>query len=134
MSDTKGLSRRKSSALGGEKMIPYTLALQPRHLVLLRKKAADRGVSIAVVLREVLDEWVEAQQVPLQPEPGTGAELVAELTANGFIGAWEDRTDIGDSSTFARRLRERAQMRADRSDGEEIRRRKGAHPAGQAEK
>jgi len=56
--------------------------------------------------------------------------LVAELTASGFIGAWEDRADIGDSVTFARRLRERAQTRADREDADEIERLGGTHPAG----
>jgi hypothetical protein len=47
----------------------------------------------------------------------TGRELLEELKASGFIGAWKDRTDIGDSVEFARRLRERAQRRLDRDGG-----------------
>src|SRR5437660_9911801 len=38
----------------------------------------------------------------------TGKELLEELRASGFVGAWKDRTDIGDSVEFARRIRERA--------------------------
>jgi hypothetical protein len=44
-------------------------------------------------------------------KPKTGRELVQALRANGFIGAWKDRTDIGDSIEFAKALRERAQKR-----------------------
>src|SRR4051794_15078782 len=44
----------------------------------------------------------------------TGKELLDELRASGFVGAWKDRTDIGDSVEFARRVRERAQQRLDR--------------------
>jgi hypothetical protein len=34
------------------------------------------------------------------------------LLASGLIGLWSDRTDIGDSREFARRLRELAQTRS----------------------
>ena len=44
-------------------------------------------------------------------KPRTGRELVQALRANGFIGAWKDRTDIANSSEFARALRDRAQKR-----------------------
>lgn len=47
----------------------------------------------------------------------TGKELLDELRASGFVGAWKDRTDIGDSVEFARRVRERAQQRLDRDGG-----------------
>ena len=45
------------------------------------------------------------------PKPRTGKELVEALTANGLIGAWKDRTDIGDSVEFAEKLRDCAQKR-----------------------
>ncbi len=44
-------------------------------------------------------------------KPKTGRELYEALLSNGFIGAWKDRTDIGDSVTYARTLRERAGKR-----------------------
>jgi hypothetical protein len=37
-----------------------------------------------------------------------------ELLASPVVGMWADREDIGDSSEFARRLRENAEMRGDR--------------------
>ena len=57
--------------------------------------------------------------VPLEPprKLRTGKELLGELRASGFVGAWKHRTDIGDSVEFARRVRERAQQRLDRDGG-----------------
>ncbi len=40
--------------------------------------------------------------------PSTARELMLALKENGLIGMWKDRTDIGDTEEFARRLRERA--------------------------
>ncbi|MCI0476264.1 MAG: hypothetical protein L0Y55_08455 [Anaerolineales bacterium] len=34
-----------------------------------------------------------------------------ELAASEIVGMWADRTDIGDSAAFARKLREQAQRR-----------------------
>jgi hypothetical protein len=45
-------------------------------------------------------------------KPTTGKTLLEALVQSGFIGAWKDRTDIGDSVEFARQLRERAAARA----------------------
>ena len=39
--------------------------------------------------------------------PLTGKRLLE----SGLVGIWEDRTDIGDSVEFARKLREKAQRR-----------------------
>jgi hypothetical protein len=52
-------------------------------------------------------------------QPNTGRALLSELRESGFIGMWKDRKDIGDSSEFARRLREGIDDRADREDREE---------------
>jgi len=51
--------------------------------------------------------------IPEEPvaKPKTGKELLAALRASGLVGMWKDRKDIGDSSEFARKLRERAQKR-----------------------
>ncbi len=34
-----------------------------------------------------------------------------QLLHSGLVGLWKDRQDIGDSATYARQLRERAQRR-----------------------
>jgi hypothetical protein len=113
-------------------MVPHNFTVRPRHMALLKERAATRHVPVSVILREVLDQWVEEQEPPAPQEETAGARLVAELTANGLIGMWADRDDIGDSVEFARRLRERAQTRADRFDADEIKRLGGKHPAGPA--
>lgn len=41
---------------------------------------------------------------------------VGRLRRSGLIGMWQDRKDIGDSSEYARRLRETAQQRGDAHD------------------
>ena len=60
-------------------------------------------------------EQMELEALPLFSEedtkPKTGRELLQALRANGLIGIWKDRTDVGDSSAFARKLREEAQTR-----------------------
>jgi hypothetical protein len=38
--------------------------------------------------------------------PRTAAELMRRLRENGLVGMWADRIDIGDSSEYARRLRD----------------------------
>ncbi len=43
--------------------------------------------------------------------PLLAKDLLDALRKSGFIGMWKDRTDIGDSIDFARRLREEAERR-----------------------
>jgi hypothetical protein len=50
---------------------------------------------------------------PPQDKPKTGREMLQALKANGFVGAWKDRDDIGDSVEFARELRRRVWSRED---------------------
>jgi hypothetical protein len=50
---------------------------------------------------------------PPQDKPRTGREMLQALKANGFVGAWKDRDDIGDSVEFARELRRRVWSRED---------------------
>jgi hypothetical protein len=63
------------------------------------KAPVNSGIPIPVVSVLEID--------PLQ-RPSTGRELMLALKENGLIGMWKDRTDIGDTDEFARRLRERA--------------------------
>ncbi len=49
--------------------------------------------------------------VPDDGRPRTGKELLDALIAAGVVGMWEDRTDIGDSVEFARKLRREAERR-----------------------
>jgi len=44
-------------------------------------------------------------------KPKTAQNLYRALVENGFIGAWKDRTDIGDSVEYIRAFRERASIR-----------------------
>jgi hypothetical protein len=49
--------------------------------------------------------------VPDDGKPRTGKELLDALIAAGVVGMWKDRTDIGDSVEFARKLRREAERR-----------------------
>ena len=53
--------------------------------------------------------------VLLQPatEPPRVRLTVGHLRRSGLLGLWQDRDDIGDSSVYARQLREQAQTRGD---------------------
>ncbi|MFB3893018.1 MAG: hypothetical protein ACE15C_13455 [Phycisphaerae bacterium] len=56
---------------------------------------------------------VEVTLVKRNGRKGRKAMTGAELAASRFCGMWADRTDIVDSSAYARRLREAAQNRRD---------------------
>ena len=49
---------------------------------------------------------------PTTPLPRTRL-TVGQLRRSGLIGLWQDREDMGDSSVYARHLREQAQQRGD---------------------
>lgn len=106
---------RDHRILGGgrkERLVPHHFSIRPGHAARLSDLAAERGVPVSAVLRDVLDRWI-AEETP-ERTPTTGSELVAALTATGGIGLWADRTDIEDSSAFARKLRTDAESRSDR--------------------
>ena len=47
-----------------------------------------------------------------EPSPADTAPLTAsDLLTSGLIGLWADREDLGESTAFARQLREQAQHR-----------------------
>lgn len=55
-------------------------------------------------------------QVSVEPAPPQAVApkqtlRAADLLHSGLVGMWAERSDIGDSRDFARRLRERAQTR-----------------------
>ena len=57
---------------------------------------------------------VEVIMFPQAPSPEPRGRLtVRQLKQSGIIGLWKDRTDIKDSSLYARQLREQAQKRGD---------------------
>jgi hypothetical protein len=56
----------------------------------------------------------QGRQLTLQviEEATTTGMTGAELAGSDLVGIWKDRTDIGDSLEFARKLREQAQRRS----------------------
>ncbi|MBC8265302.1 MAG: hypothetical protein H8E47_14415 [Anaerolineales bacterium] len=68
--------------------------------VLLTGLPYKRGQSVEII-------------VFIQPTPPSPRErlTVGRLRRSGLIGLWQDRDDIGDSSVYARQLREQAQQR-----------------------
>lgn len=60
--------------------------------------------------------WVSA----LERQPGEGDDrpirTAADVLQSGLVGIWADRTDIGDSREFARKLRYEAEHRRERHD------------------
>ena len=57
---------------------------------------------------------VEVIMFPQAPSPEPRRRLtVRQLKQSGIIGLWKDRTDIEDSSAYARQLRDQAQKRGD---------------------
>jgi hypothetical protein len=58
-----------------------------------------KGDRVRMTIRKAV---VGKKRIPL-----TGKKLLE----SGLVGIWEDRTDIGDSVQFARKLREKAQRR-----------------------
>jgi hypothetical protein len=98
-------------------MLPKNFTLPPRLIERLERTAETRNVTASQIIRELLEAHLPPGPPVVDAEMESGApqragqELVAELTANGMIGAWRERTDIGDSVEYARKLRERVWRR-----------------------
>ncbi len=71
----------------------------------IRRKLARRRA------RKAYEEAALTIQMQRADRPKTGAEVVAQLEADGVIGAWAHRQDIGDSAEYARELRRQAETR-----------------------
>jgi hypothetical protein len=77
----------------------------------LHRQADNKGINASEYALELLADALEAD-APEEPMPKNGAELIAYWQKHGVIGDWADRTDIGDSVEYARKLREQAQTRS----------------------
>ncbi len=62
-------------------------------------------------LRQDMDLAVTKNRRAARPRPSRKYLTARQLLNSDLIGMWEDRTDIGDSSVYARQLREQAQKR-----------------------
>ncbi len=77
--------------------------------MIVKSKVGSDGI-LHLDLPIGLQEANAEVQVTVEPVPKK--EMTAEdLLNSDLIGMWEDRSDIGDSREFARRLREQAQTR-----------------------
>jgi hypothetical protein len=85
------------------------LTLPPTQGDWLEAEARRRGVTASQVICELVEGAMA--EAKLETPGGTGQELIEELTENGMIGAWKDRTDVDDPTEFARKLRERVWTR-----------------------
>ena len=77
--------------------------------VRLHKKVDKNGMLSIAGLPYRRGDSVEI--IVLRDESEKQEPKYRRLLDTGIIGLWKDRTDIGDSSVFARRLRARAQSR-----------------------
>lgn len=75
-------------------------------IVMASKVGPDGTLTLA------LPAETAGQAVQVTVEPTASRTLTAaDLLQSGLVGLWADRTDLGDSQEFARRLREQAQTR-----------------------
>jgi hypothetical protein len=70
----------------------------------LQQEAAEHGMDAATLAQQLIERG-------LSETFKTGEEIIAYWEAEGVLGAWADRTDIGDSSEYARKLRAKAEIR-----------------------
>jgi antitoxin ParD1/3/4 len=71
--------------------------------------ASGRYASASEVIAEALRLLDERDR--LHNRPVSAKDLLDALRKSGFIGMWKNRSDIGDSIDFARRLRIDAERR-----------------------
>lgn len=62
---------------------------------------------------ESTEESIEDEDftIPDDQKPKTAQKLYQALVENGFIGAWKDRTDIGDTLEYVQRLKDEGRAR-----------------------
>ena len=86
------------------------VALTPElEKIVTERVASGRYASASEMIAEALRLLDERDQ--LQNRPRSAKDLFYTLRKSGFIGMWNNRPDIGDSSDFARRLRIDAERR-----------------------
>ena len=64
-------------------------------------------------LTDAVRQHREQRLALLRQSAERGRLTVREFKQSGILGLWKDRTDIEDSSVYARQLREQAQKRGD---------------------
>jgi hypothetical protein len=78
---------------------------QRAHRLRVKQKLAELKALQSMIAED------SSRSSPPPDKPKTGKEMLQALRANGFVGAWKDREDIGDSVEFARELRRRVWSR-----------------------
>ncbi len=73
----------------------------------LHQLARERWDSVLTFIESLQPTGSEARELEASLRPLTATDLLA----SGLVGLRAERADIGDSREFARRLRERAQVR-----------------------
>lgn len=82
-----------------------TIDLPPYVETYLQTEAAKQETPVEEYTAQLIEDTVPP------PQPKNGAELLALLEKEGIVGMWADRTDIGDSVEYARKLRKQAETR-----------------------
>jgi antitoxin ParD1/3/4 len=86
------------------------VALTPElEKIVTERVVSGRYASASEVIAEALRLLDEHDR--LQNRPVSAKDLLDALRKSGFIGMWKNRSDIGDSTDFARRLRIDAERR-----------------------
>jgi hypothetical protein len=81
--------------------------------MVVKAKVSSDG-SLHLDLPVGVEEAGKEVQITVEPAITAGKQRTmsaSDLLHSGLVGLWADRTDLGDSREFARRLREQAQMR-----------------------
>lgn len=87
-----------------------------KRLVLTTRVSSDGVLHLHLPIGQT--EADKEVQVTVEAAPSSGKRRslnACNLLHSGLVGMWAERSDIGDSREFARRLREQAQTR--RQDG-----------------
>ena len=109
MNSSAAMLRERSSRCAAA-VVSANVALTPElEQIVTERVASGRYASASEVIAEALRLLDERDQ--LQNRPVSARYLLDVLRRSGLIGMWENRSDIGDSSDFARRLRIDAERR-----------------------
>jgi hypothetical protein len=96
-----------------EPQMTLTIDLPPEMEERLQRQADSMGINASEYARELLKDALDEEDAAnAEPMPTNGAELVAYWQRHGVIGSWANRTDIGDSVEYARKLRRQAETRS----------------------
>lgn len=88
-----------------------------KRMVVTARVSSDGVLRLHLAVGQMeADKEVQVTVEPATPSLGERRNLSAcDLLHSDLVGMWAERSDIGDSREFARRLREQAQSR--RQDG-----------------